>query len=164
MISFGQKLLGEYLAHLTGKQPVHDHRLEGFELDVWYPDFDLAFEFNGQHHFAPIYGRAAFTRQQVADRMKKGVCEANGIVLIPIRLGELHHPTIPEIICHRMVQAYGQSAGRRRHAEVCLNAHAPILNSYNRRFMTYRHNQQVTHPPVAGNSKEKRRLRRSFAH
>lgn len=163
MLSYGQQLLGEYFTALTGARPQHNYQLEGLELDLWYPDFDLAVEFNGQHHYAPIYGRTAFSRQQGADRRKRELCEGAGILLVTVRISDLHHPGISELILRRMVQAYGQGPGRMRHADICINQHSVKLGSFVNRFSTYRFNQQAKYSHAhEGSAKERGRLRRAI--
>lgn len=168
MSSYGQEILASYLTALTGKVPqldVHPKWLEPLELDLFWPDWDLAIEFQGQGHHAPVFGRANFAKQQAADRRKMNLCEQHGILLVRFNLVDLRHPQAADVIMHRFTQAYGQAAGTARFFRIC--GENPFsrtaLFNFNSRFDTYRLNQiaEYSHSRV-GNAKERRALKRAM--
>jgi hypothetical protein len=61
--------------------------LEGLELDVYLPDLDLAFEYQGQQHFCPVKawgGEEALRKVQARDTRKAALCAEQGVVLVAI--------------------------------------------------------------------------------
>lgn len=169
MISYGQRLLAEYLSALTGmaaEMDVHPVWLDGMEIDLFYPQWDLALEFQGQHHYMPIGGEKALRRQQSSDRRKLELCEQNGVLLIRFDLVDLRHPEAIRVIMRRFVSCYGQQPGMARFFKIC--GENPIsrtsLFDFNRRFDTHRINQLANHGPAMqpGNPKQRRRLRRAM--
>lgn len=86
MTSHGQTLLGELIrTTINAKQVDENYRpdwLNGMELDFWVPEWNLAFEFQGDQHFSPVYGLQHMVAQQVRDKLKRKLCEARGIALL----------------------------------------------------------------------------------
>ncbi len=170
MSSYGQTLLADYLWALTGQRPTIDAKPEWaqlLELDLFYPQWDLAVEFQGQQHYVPTYGGNALRRQQMADKRKRDLCEANGILLIRLDLVDLRHPQLTDAIFRKFIQAYGAQAGTARFFKIC--GENPISRSslfnYNIKFDTYRHNQRTNYGvrQAPGNAKQRRRLKRALA-
>ncbi len=58
--------------------------LNGYEIDIWIPTLNTGIEYNGQHHFKPVYGQTIFERTQLADKTKKEIADNKGIKLIYI--------------------------------------------------------------------------------
>jgi hypothetical protein len=61
------------------------------ELDIWLPDKMLAFEYQGEQHFAPFWKgvvdlkpRQTLEATQKRDQEKREACEVNGIILIEV--------------------------------------------------------------------------------
>lgn len=54
------------------------------ELDVYLPKHNLAFEYQGEHHFLDIYALGHRWRQKQRDMEKKKLCQEKGITLIEI--------------------------------------------------------------------------------
>ena len=56
------------------------------ELDGYSPELKLAFEYNGQQHYAEVrfYNRRSLKEQQDADANKRRLCELYGVTLIEI--------------------------------------------------------------------------------
>jgi hypothetical protein len=61
------------------------------ELDIWLPDKMLAFEYQGEQHFAPFWKgvvdlkpRQTLEATQRRDQEKREACEVNGITLIEV--------------------------------------------------------------------------------
>ena len=67
------------------KHPNMFHKLSNMnvELDIFIFDMNLAFEYQGEHHFQPIYF-GNFNRQLERDEEKKLLCKENSITLICI--------------------------------------------------------------------------------
>ena len=169
MSSYGQLILGKYMAALTGKEPQQDVQpkwLGDLELDLYWPDYDLAVEFQGEGHFAPVFGTKAFRRQQINDRRKLQLCEEQGIVLIRLEVMDLRHPNIPEVMLRRFIQCYGRYAGPRRYFTICGEnpITRPILFDFNRSFEDYRRGRQnwFGKQDRSGNAKMHRRLKRAL--
>lgn len=56
----------------------------GLELDLYFPDLNLAIELNGPTHYQPIYGQKKFEKIQNNDKRKSIACYENGIELAVI--------------------------------------------------------------------------------
>lgn len=56
----------------------------GYELDIYIPSLNLAFELNGPVHYQPIYGQARFSATQNIDNKKVELCRSKNIELIII--------------------------------------------------------------------------------
>jgi hypothetical protein len=54
------------------------------ELDVYYKDLQLAFEYHGRQHYIDAFQQNDFTKQQLRDTEKYRACKERGITLIPI--------------------------------------------------------------------------------
>tara|TARA_B100001146_G_C15753590_1_gene252763 strand:+ start:50 stop:394 length:345 start_codon:yes stop_codon:yes gene_type:complete len=59
------------------------------ELDIWVPEEKIAFEYQGQQHFAPFYrnnfSSDEFENIRRRDKEKRQACKDNDIVLIEIK-------------------------------------------------------------------------------
>jgi hypothetical protein len=65
----------------------HPEWLGGLELDVYVPDLELAFEYQGQPHFHAIPawgGEEAVHEVQERDARKAGLCAGHGVTLIAV--------------------------------------------------------------------------------
>ncbi len=82
----------EHHATLKWLKPQH--------LDVYVPLKKLAFEYQGQQHFAPIEffgGQESFENRVELDRLKADKCKANGVILIQWLYTEpIDQPTLIE--------------------------------------------------------------------
>jgi len=54
------------------------------ELDIYFPEHALAFEYQGEHHYQSIYRFGNLQAIQSRDAEKKKTCLAKGITLIEI--------------------------------------------------------------------------------
>jgi len=55
--------------------------LIGYELDLYIPILNIAFEFNGIVHYKPIYGEQKFNSIKINDLKKSEICKTYGIEL-----------------------------------------------------------------------------------
>ena len=61
--------------------------LDGLELDIFFPELNLAFEYNGEQHYQPVDffgGQAAFVDLTKRDRRKAELCQQNGVKLVVV--------------------------------------------------------------------------------
>jgi hypothetical protein len=170
MISDGQNLLAQYLVALTKVRPeqnAHPAWAEGLEIDIFYQSFDLAIEFQGHHHYSPVFGARDLKIQRFNDRKKVILCEQNGILLVRIQTAELKHPLIPDILLRRFMQCYGGENGSKRFFQIAGEnpISRPDLHAFNDRFRDYRCGQIVKHgsKSAVSNAKERRLLKRAMA-
>lgn len=58
---------------------------QNIQLDLWIPDFDIAFEYQGQQHYSDstVFGAIADI-SSLRDAKKKQICSNHGITVIPI--------------------------------------------------------------------------------
>lgn len=107
-MSYGQNLLKQYLNLLiTNKILNINYRpdwLFGMELDIFYPELGLAFEFQGHQHFAPSESFGNCVDQKNRDKLKKKLCEDNQIILVVIDASELEYTRL----IFRLKQAGGK--------------------------------------------------------
>lgn len=59
--------------------------LSGYEMDIWIPELKVGIEYNGQHHFKPVYGEDRFKKTQIADKNKSDIAKNKGINLFYIK-------------------------------------------------------------------------------
>lgn len=59
-------------------------QLNGYELDIWIPELNTGIEYNGQHHFKPVYGEKVFLKTQEADKNKRHIANIKQIKLIDV--------------------------------------------------------------------------------
>ena len=73
-----------------GREVLRHYRpswLHGLELDIYVPDLQIAFEYQGQQHFFPIEawgGEDALRRLQARDERKRQICKQRGVTLITV--------------------------------------------------------------------------------
>jgi hypothetical protein len=105
MSSYGQSILKEILERNVKGTFHENYRPEwmfGLELDFYYPQHKLAFEFQGdQHLHTPIYGEQALIRQKKNDKIKRMVVRAHGITIIQIQACDLYHGAVRKKISQR---------------------------------------------------------------
>jgi hypothetical protein len=70
---------------------INDETDSPMEFDRYYPDFAIAFEFNGTQHYRPtdLYNEETVRKQQARDRLKEMLSAKNGIKLITIQPQDL---------------------------------------------------------------------------
>lgn len=59
-------------------------QLNGFEIDIWIPELKTGIEYNGPHHFKPVYGDIIFKRTKWADKTKRIVARRKGIRIVDL--------------------------------------------------------------------------------
>lgn len=99
--SYGEQLLHDYLREMIRGVPERQVRpdwLNGLELDFYYPEHRLAFEFQGGQHY---------TRrdQKLRDGSKKRLCKAHGVLLIRIDAADLIYHRLARLISYFFVYA-----------------------------------------------------------
>lgn len=65
--------------------------LRRLRLDIYVPDLDLAFEYQGEQHYNPVSlfgGEEAFRRTVERDELKKKLCRENGVHLVEIKFNQ----------------------------------------------------------------------------
>jgi hypothetical protein len=62
----------------------------GFELDIYIPTLNLAFEINGIVHYKNIYGQEKYERTKNNDRNKMVKCYERDITLVVLDTMEQH--------------------------------------------------------------------------
>ena len=90
--SKGERTSRYIFKDLLGKEfpPSRPKFLKGLHLDGYNKELQLAFEFNGQHHFQVVpkhfhpNGKADLASQQLRDQKKWDLCKQEGICLISI--------------------------------------------------------------------------------
>ena len=65
--------------------------LRPLPFDFYLPSYNLIIEFDGLHHFMPVYGQEQFEYTQRHDQMKNAYCLDNGIDLLRIPYWESNH-------------------------------------------------------------------------
>lgn len=58
--------------------------LNGLELDGYNEKHEVAFEYQGECHYKPIFGKVALTSAKLRDDRKRKMCEYNDVLLIRI--------------------------------------------------------------------------------
>ena len=63
---------------------LHHNSGYSIELDIFLPNEQLAFEYQGEHHYHDVYFMGYRWQQRQLDKEKKEICFENGITLIEI--------------------------------------------------------------------------------
>ena len=82
--SFVERVLCElFTINFPELQLAHNDRsqLNGYEIDLYFPQLRQGIECNGQHHFKPVYGAAQFKKTQDRDAKKKMIAAEKSIKL-----------------------------------------------------------------------------------
>ena len=89
-VGFRRSKLESYLVSKFEKEHPYiricpnERTLIGLELDLFLPDYNIAFEINGICHYKPIYGDYKFKKTLQNDTEKQQKCKEAGIKLIII--------------------------------------------------------------------------------
>ena len=59
-------------------------QLYGYEIDIWIPSMKTGIEYNGPHHFKPVYGPEVFIQTQKNDSKKRKIASTKRIRIIDI--------------------------------------------------------------------------------
>lgn len=90
--SYGQQICYEYIRAIAPVEPEQNVRpswLFGMELDFYFPDHNLAIEFNGDQHYFSTGLSADPRPQQQRDWRKRWICKQRGIKLIRVKAIDL---------------------------------------------------------------------------
>ena len=86
------KILKEANVNFVKEKTFKDLKRGLFRFDFYISDLNgnrVIIEVDGEQHFKPIYGRAAFLKGQEHDRRKNSYCLANNIILYRIPYWEI---------------------------------------------------------------------------
>ena len=76
----------------------YNHKTNHFlYFDFWLPDHNAAIEYDGLHHFKPIYGVERLKEQKYRDMVKSRYCRRRGIALL--RIACFDGKMAEELIC-----------------------------------------------------------------
>lgn len=103
--SNGQALLRVILRNLVRCEMRENYRPEwlfGMELDFYFEEFGMAFEFQGDQHFAPIFGIQSHLDQAKRDSRKRRICAERGVVVIQVEARELDVKRIKYKVFHQL--------------------------------------------------------------
>lgn len=92
MSSYGQQLCGKWLKAIVPFNYLENHRpswLYGMELDFFFPELNLAVEFNGDQHYINTEAFGDCRTQQNRDRRKKEICKQRNICIVVLRAFDL---------------------------------------------------------------------------
>lgn len=59
-------------------------QLNGYEIDIWLPELNVGVEYNGPHHFKPVYGENIFIKTIESDKKKNEIATNKNIKLVYI--------------------------------------------------------------------------------
>lgn len=60
--------------------------LDGYEIDIWIPELKSGIEYNGIHHFQPVYGQKTYENTIRKDKLKKELSIQRGINLYQLNV------------------------------------------------------------------------------
>jgi hypothetical protein len=67
--------------------------LEGFEIDIFLPEYSLGIEVCGPHHYVAINGEEVLAKIQKRDKMKRGLAYKKGIKILTLDVLETYSKT-----------------------------------------------------------------------
>lgn len=93
--SRGEYLMCEYLELLLPDNTPFDNMRyawlvnsqtnQTLEIDRYYPELKVGFEFQGEQHFHQVAGMGDYKQIAYLDRLKKSLCKQRGILLVPVK-------------------------------------------------------------------------------
>lgn len=86
-----------FLREMLPTQPIENYRpeeLHGMELDLYWPELNIAAEFQGDQHYVPVYGTSNLCSQRARDKQKKQICRQYGVALIEVDAIHLEYTTL----------------------------------------------------------------------
>jgi hypothetical protein len=92
--------LVEVFPGIRVQQHARPEWLKPQHLDAWFPDYNIAIEYQGAQHDAPVElfgGEEGFKRTVARDAKKRKLCGANGCHLIEVRPGYDSDELVAEI-------------------------------------------------------------------
>lgn len=79
-------------------------QLYGYEIDIWVPSMKIGIEYNGPHHFKPVYGTKVFNHTQKSDSKKRKIADSKGIKIIDINVQKSVSYTHKSIVLNMFVE------------------------------------------------------------
>lgn len=140
-MSYGQQLLREYLLALYPHKMVENYRpewLHGLEIDFWFPDYNIAIEFQGGQHYVPRDGDiAGLYRQKHNDGRKARTLKMLGIQLIRIDAIHLGRAALLGRI-RAVIRHHRRALGLARNYATPFPSHKCKTKGLDRRAVQYR--------------------------
>lgn len=94
-MTHGQSTLFNYLKILIRYNDVlinyRPDWLFGMELDFYFPELNIAFEFQGHQHYAPSKKYGSCKEQKQRDKRKRKICDERKISLVTVDASELEY-------------------------------------------------------------------------
>lgn len=107
---WGQTILKKMVRYLFPSHQITENFrpkwLNRLEIDIWIPDLQIGFEFDGDQHEFPIYGLDALMGQMERDTIKERICRERGTVLIHAEASELSCDLVRKKIKNFYYQVY----------------------------------------------------------
>ena len=70
----------------------------GYHVDFYFPEKNIAIEYQGKMHFEPVWGKEELEKQQIRDKLKKELCQKNNLPLYEITYVENVEQRLREIL------------------------------------------------------------------
>lgn len=112
-VSYGEYIISTILDKYNVKY-IRQYKTENCKdkkylpFDFYLPDYNLCIEFDGKHHYEPIYGETSFKICKLHDAMKNWYCKWNNIALLRIPYWE--YKKIEHILCNYLKFGIKQDA------------------------------------------------------
>ena len=95
--------VARYLKDFSVIEQYNKNWLQGLSLDFYLPEYNVAIECQGGQHFEPcdhFGGVETFEKQRKRDRLKKELCENNGVKLLYFSNKEKYNDFLGENVLH----------------------------------------------------------------
>jgi hypothetical protein len=101
-----------FLREMLPTEPIENYRppeLHGMELDLYWPELNIAAEFQGDQHYVPVYGTECFYAQRGRDKRKKQICRECGVALIEVDAIHLQYGILNRKVKFALRAVYGKN-------------------------------------------------------